>query len=80
MHDKKGNTQLHYAAAHGDARLVKTLATPEVMNLRNANGETAVLLAFRNEQVEAGLVLIRLGADIDVKDHSGKRARDYMPG
>jgi len=79
MHDRKGNTQLHYAAYGGDPRLVKALATPEMINLRNENGETAVLLAYKNGYLEAGLELVRLGADIDIKNLLGKCARDYMP-
>jgi uncharacterized protein len=78
--DKYGDTQLHYAAASGDIALVKALADAETINERNVRGETPVLLAFRNKHLEAGLELVNRGANVDIADHSGKSARDYMPG
>lgn len=79
MPDKDGNTELHYAAASGNIVLVKAIATAEIVNEQNAKGETPVLLAFRNNHLEAGLELINCGANAKISDHSGKCARDYMP-
>ena len=77
--DSKGNTLLHFAAKQGNVASIKALAAPDTVNRRNADGETPVLIAFKNERIEAGLALIRLGANIDIKDRAGKSARDYMP-
>jgi len=74
-----GNTELHCAAASGNIALVKAIANAEIVNERNAKGETAILLAFRNKHLEAGLELANRGANADIADHSGKCARDYMP-
>lgn len=63
-------TQLHAAAAKGDAATVKMLLAKGVaIEARDSSGCTALLVATHANRVEAAKVLIEAGADVNAKDN-----------
>lgn len=63
------NAQLLRAAAQGDAAKVRALlAQGALVDARNANGATALLVATHGNHVEAAKVLIEAGADVNAQD------------
>lgn len=62
-------TDLHRAAARGDAAEIRTLlARGAAVDPRDGQGRTPLLIATYADRVEAARVLIEAGADVNAKD------------
>lgn len=82
-----GFTALHWAAKSGDPEMALQLV--EVarrggarvdVNARSHGGYTPLHLAAQHGHEEAAVLLVkRLGAQVRVRDHSGRRAYQYLP-
>ncbi|XP_057598849.1 ankyrin repeat domain-containing protein SOWAHA [Hippopotamus amphibius kiboko] len=82
-----GFTALHWAAKSGDLEMVQQLV--EVarrggarvdVNARSHGGYTPLhLAALHGREDAAVLLVVRLGAQVHVRDHSGRRAYQYLP-
>lgn len=82
-----GFTALHWAAKSGDLEMVQQLV--EVarrggarvdVNARSHGGYTPLhLAALHGHEDAAVLLVVRLGAQVQVRDHSGRRAYQYLP-
>ncbi|KAB1281210.1 Ankyrin repeat domain-containing protein SOWAHA [Camelus dromedarius] len=82
-----GFTALHWAAKSGDLEMVQQLV--EVarrggarvdVNARSYGGYTPLhLAALHGHEDAAVLLVVRLGAQVHVRDHSGRRAYQYLP-
>ncbi|XP_049728527.1 ankyrin repeat domain-containing protein SOWAHA [Elephas maximus indicus] len=84
-----GFTALHWAAKSGDSEMVQQLVevalrggTPVDVNARSHGGYTPLHLAALHGREDAAVLLVaRLGAQVHVRDHSGRRAYQYLrPG
>ncbi|XP_058917895.1 ankyrin repeat domain-containing protein SOWAHA [Kogia breviceps] len=82
-----GFTALHWAAKSGDLEMVQQLveiarrggARVDV-NARSHGGYTPLhLAALHGHEDAAVLLVVRLGAQVHVRDHSGRRAYQYLP-
>ncbi|ELR60228.1 Ankyrin repeat domain-containing protein 43 [Bos mutus] len=81
-----GFTALHWAAKSGDLEMVQQLV--EVarrggarvdVNARSHGGYTPLhLAALHGHEDAAVLLVVRLGAQVHVRDHSGRRAYQYL--
>jgi ankyrin repeat protein len=73
VHDKSGNTLLHFAASEGDIQLARILLerNPEVVNSQNDDGTTAFLLALRRRNPDIARLLLDHNADEHVCDKHG---------
>lgn len=80
-------TPLHAAARKGDAATVRALLGKGAgIDVRDANGATALLVATHHNQVDAARVLIQAGADVNAKDgiqdspylYAGARGHDEI--
>lgn len=82
-----GFTALHWAAKSGDREMALQLV--EVarrggarvdVNARSHGGYTPLHLAAQHGHEEAAVLLVKhLGAQVRVRDHSGRRAYQYLP-
>lgn len=82
MSDDEDNTALHWAArrASGDTLSLLIQGTLDAggdLDSLNANGETPLVVAVRQDNAEAVRLLIDAGADVDVTDFTGRSARDW---
>ncbi|XP_072486116.1 ankyrin repeat domain-containing protein SOWAHA [Notamacropus eugenii] len=84
-----GFTALHWAAKSGDREMVLQLVevarragAPVDVNARSHGGYTPLHLAALHGHEDAAVLLVeRLGAKVLVRDHSGRRAYQYLrPG
>ena len=77
--DQQWNTPFLWAAKHGYAETVRSMinrGTP--INQKNqTTGETALMLATKNGHIDVVNLLIEEGADVSLKDNSGKTALDW---
>jgi ankyrin repeat protein len=72
---KRGDTDLHIAAAKGDSTAVMTLiGEGAALNAVNDNGHTPLMLAIRQEQTDTAKVLVARGAKADLADEKGDTA------
>nr|KAF6347443.1 sosondowah ankyrin repeat domain family member A [Pipistrellus kuhlii] len=83
-----GYTALHWAAKSGDREMVLQLVqvsglggAPVDLNARSRGGYTPLHLAALHGREEVAALLVGLGAQVAVRDHSGRRAHHYLrPG
>lgn len=83
-----GFTALHWAAKSGDSEMVRKLlevarsgGAPVNVNARSHGGYTPLHLAVLHRHEEVAVLLVCLGAQVHVRDHSGRRAYQYLsPG
>ncbi|XP_031207844.1 ankyrin repeat domain-containing protein SOWAHA [Mastomys coucha] len=84
-----GFTALHWAAKSGDREMALQLVevarrggAPVDVNARSHGGYTPLhLAALHSHEDAAVLLVVRLGAQVHVRDHSGRRAYQYLrPG
>ena len=66
-----GWTDLHWAAAKGDDRLVAALAGPGRVDVRNAMGRTPLYEAAKRGQLAAVRTLLEHGADVNAAEGLG---------
>ena len=70
--DQQKNTPLRYASCAGNTPAVKMLiASGAKIDLRNMKDELAIHFPARNSHVGTVLLLLKLGADGTLQDHSG---------
>ena len=78
LKDKKGNAPLHIAAMMGGPRVVETLLDAGVkINEPGPEGFTPLILAAWADEVDSLKLLLRKGADPDLRDDKGKTALDW---
>lgn len=83
-----GFTALHWAAKSGDREMVVQLVevarrggAPVDVNARSHGGYTPLHLAALHRREDVAVLLVGLGAHVHVRDHSGRRAYQYLsPG
>lgn len=81
-----GFTALHWAAKSGDREMALQLVevarrggAPVDVNARSHGGYTPLHLAALHGREDAAVLLVGLGAQVHVRDHSGRRAYQYLP-
>lgn len=81
-----GFTALHWAAKSGDREMALQLVevarrggVPVNLNARSHGGYTPLHLAALHGHEDAAVLLVGLGAQVHVRDHSGRRAYQYLP-
>ncbi|XP_006734755.1 ankyrin repeat domain-containing protein SOWAHA [Leptonychotes weddellii] len=82
-----GFTALHWAAKSGDREMALQLVevarrggAPVDVNARSHGGYTPLhLAALHGHEDAAVLLVVSLGAQVHVRDHSGRRAYQYLP-
>src|SRR5206468_3136104 len=75
IQDLEGNTALHHVIHTGNIELLNKILSSiqgrenaiDIINLENAEGESAILLAYKNKNREAFDALLQNGAKIDDK-------------
>lgn len=78
--DKRGQTQLSYAASKGNLPAVRSLLKcPDIKVDRPAyNGFTPLMLAVRCNHLEIVQVLLENGANVNAKNVFGNTVRDFI--
>ncbi len=72
------NTPLMDAASEGHVELVRFFIDKGAsLDIKSKNGQTALILATGNRQMDCAEILIEAGADCDQKDSMGLSARKY---
>lgn len=68
--------QIHDAAEKGDLKVVKAMLakSPKLVDSRNEDGRTALQLAAWNKQKAIVSVLLKKGADVNLKSEKNKRS------
>lgn len=67
--DKNGDTALHVCARINEADLIAFFAFKNAdTEIENADGDTPLLVAVKNDNIESAKVLIQMGANIFAKD------------
>ena len=73
------------AAAFGHSDLVEMLFSMKLANPmdKNEDGDTALILAAKNDKVDTAVLLLRLGCEFDARNNEGFSAYQYcasVPG
>ncbi|XP_074101011.1 ankyrin repeat domain family member sosondowah isoform X2 [Cotesia typhae] len=75
-------TALHWAAKHGDENIVKLIAGTYKDSIKSVNettGYTALHIAMQFDHENIFNLLVQVyGANQEIRDHSGKKARQYL--
>jgi ankyrin repeat protein len=67
--DKNGNYLLHFMAAIGNGHAIKDeIDSGADVNAQNKKGQTPLDIAYEKKQLEAALLLIKNGANINIRD------------
>jgi len=78
LQEMEGNSALHLAALLDDNTvLLKILVRnrlPEFLNMKNSNGETALLIAAEREKIIMAAGLLKVGADRTIQNGQGRTA------
>ncbi len=76
-----GYTALHWAAKHGNAKLIrKLLDAGASVNQRSRGGYTPLMLAaMQSREAAFNTLLDAPQCDPSLRDYSGKKAKDYLP-
>jgi ankyrin repeat protein len=77
--DESGRTPLHYAAGAGQAALELLLNAGAEVNAQSKDGSTPLHVAVDRASVEGVQVLLRAGADPELRDGQGRAPRDLLP-
>ncbi|WP_296706716.1 ankyrin repeat domain-containing protein [Treponema sp. UBA7570] len=73
--DKNGDTALHVCARINEADLIAFFAFKNAgTEIENADGDTPLLVAVKNDNIESAKILIQMGANIFAKDASENSA------
>lgn len=73
--DENGDTALHLSARLNESDLIAFFAFKNAdMEVKNKDGDTPLLVAVKNDNIEAAKTLIQLGANIFEKDAEEKTA------
>lgn len=73
--DKNGDTALHVCARINEADLIAFFAFKNAdTEIENADGDTPLLVAVKNDNIESAKILIQMGANIFAKDAAEKSA------
>lgn len=77
--DAEGNTLLHLSETRRDIGLSieDALTYGANINAQNHQGQTPLMLACRHDKNADFITLLEHGADVNIKDKSGKTALDY---
>lgn len=76
--DAQGRTAFHYAADAGQIKVLRLLIPHMDVNVTDDAGMTPLHYAIKSGFVDAVRFLRENGADVDLKDNSGKSAADYV--
>ena len=71
VQDELGNTPLHIAARVGAQAAVLLLIEQAVMDIKNAEGKTALYIAAEMGRDDIAKILLNTGARADIKMHNG---------
>ena len=76
--DVNGNTALHYAAGrtNGELALEYLAQETDLLKAQNTDGQTPLMTAVRSKNPENVRELVRLGADVSIRDNNGRSAAD----
>ena len=75
--DSQGNTTLHYAVESGNLAMVNVVMKEVDANIQNANGETALFVAVRNNNADQIKLLATVnGINLNIKNNAGASAID----
>lgn len=82
LKDAAGMTALMIACKHGLANyidVIELLLDNETtdINERDKNGMTALMIVSQRQDMDAINILLKMGADITIKNNQGKTAKDY---
>ncbi len=76
--NRKGWTPMHYAATGGNNEIIETLFDYLAdVDARAPNGTTPLMMAVRQDHPETVKLLIKLGADISLRNDDGASAGDW---
>ena len=71
--DQNGRCIIHYAAAGGNTKkLILSIQLFKDINYQDFSGKTPLFVAIEHGKIQCANVLIKLGADINIKNHDEK--------
>ncbi|CAB3401444.1 unnamed protein product [Caenorhabditis bovis] len=77
IEDGNGRVVLHLAAYHGDASLPEILKQSTSVDVQDSMGQTPLILAASQGQLESVRLLVESNADVDCIDHNGRTALQW---